>query len=280
MTIAPTKDAGLFDALAIELAETPLRLVTVAVKNLPESPLPAPAALIESVRAFGLLSPLVVQRASDIGPYRVLAGRRRTDALKKLAIEYASAWLVPFGLSDADAITLVENWTRSDNLPAEMQAVMKLRETHSCYAIADALHADRRHIRRLLKIAAANKDIVGFMIRGLIPASIAEAVSKLAPEVQDRLAAKMIASGALTFRDIKEAQLARAANAVAALPATLFAIDTTVKREGRRSPAEIDSLVTTMRRAFQHGNEEAQIVAENALRAALNLTQITTEVAA
>lgn len=70
-------------------------------------------SLAESIRRFGLLSPLLV-RAVDEGEYELIAGERRLRALKRLGYSHAEAIVTTAFDRDCALIGLVENLERED----------------------------------------------------------------------------------------------------------------------------------------------------------------------
>ena len=69
------------------------------------------AALAESIRLHGLLSPLLVRRLEG-GDYRLIAGERRLRALALLGRQWADAIVLSGSACDCALIALVENLQR------------------------------------------------------------------------------------------------------------------------------------------------------------------------
>ena len=74
------------------------------------------AALGESIRAFGILQPLVVQEKA--GKFIILAGHRRAMAAAQIGLEKVPC-IVRDPVKNAEVAHLVENNNRADLLPAE-----------------------------------------------------------------------------------------------------------------------------------------------------------------
>lgn len=99
----------------------PSRITTIPLSRI----LPAPqhvrssfdkasiAALAESIRRFGLLSPLLVRRRSA-GEYELIAGARRLQALKSLGCREAEAIVLIAYDGDCTLISLIENIQREE----------------------------------------------------------------------------------------------------------------------------------------------------------------------
>ena len=67
-------------------------------------------ALAESIRRYGLLSPLIVRRAA--GRYELVAGERRLRALRQLNMAWTDALILPEAGQDTALLALVENLHR------------------------------------------------------------------------------------------------------------------------------------------------------------------------
>lgn len=86
--------------------------------------------LAESIRKYGLLSPLVVRRTAG-GRYELIAGERRLRALKKLGRTHADAIVTPAFDLDAALIALEENLEREQlHFFEEAEAYRRLVREH------------------------------------------------------------------------------------------------------------------------------------------------------
>ena len=88
------------------------------------------AELAESIRRYGLLSPLVVRRNAS-GGYELIAGERRLRALKKLGRTHADAIVTAAFDLDAALIALAENIEREQlHFFEEAEAYRRLVREH------------------------------------------------------------------------------------------------------------------------------------------------------
>ncbi|MBQ4085831.1 MAG: ParB/RepB/Spo0J family partition protein [Clostridia bacterium] len=88
------------------------------------------AELAESIRRYGLLSPLVVRRTAG-GGYELIAGERRLRALKKLGRTHADAIVTPAFDLEAALIALAENLEREQlHFFEEAEAYRRLVREH------------------------------------------------------------------------------------------------------------------------------------------------------
>lgn len=139
--------------------------------------------LSESIRRYGLLSPVVVRRAGE-EEFQLIAGERRLRACKMLNMERIDALILPAFEQDAALIALIENLQREQlNCFEEAEAYAALIQDHglsqeelarrlgkSASAVANKLrllrlngalrssileaHLSERHARALLKLGS------------------------------------------------------------------------------------------------------------------------------
>lgn len=86
--------------------------------------------LSESIRRYGLLSPVVVRRAGE-EEFQLIAGERRLRACKMLHMERIDALILPAFEQDAALIALIENLQREQlNCFEEAEAYAALIQDH------------------------------------------------------------------------------------------------------------------------------------------------------
>ncbi len=105
--------------------------------------------LIESVREFGILEPLLVRPLLD-GEYELIAGERRLRAASELGL--SSVPIVIKDLSDKQAlsVSILENLQREDLNPVEeVEAILEL--------LAINLDVETEDIKRILNLVANSK---------------------------------------------------------------------------------------------------------------------------
>ncbi len=112
------------------------------------------AALAESIRAQGIVQPLVV-RSAGADRYEIVAGERRWRAAQLAGLKAVPAIIKTLDERSAMAVALVENIQRADLNPLEeAEALQKLVDdcglTHE--ALASAVGRSRTHISNLLRL--------------------------------------------------------------------------------------------------------------------------------
>ena len=160
--------------------------------------------LAESVRAVGILQPLVVRRTAD--GYELIAGERRLRAAKMAGLE--SVPIVERAASDDDLLTLalVENLQREDLNPIEKAKGFKeLIERYGLTqeAAAKRLGKDRSTIANFIRLLDLPEAVQHVVSRGTISMGHARALLGIPqPSMQQALALRIEEEG-LSVREIE-----------------------------------------------------------------------------
>ncbi|MEZ8082326.1 ParB/RepB/Spo0J family partition protein [Enterovibrio norvegicus] len=110
--------------------------------------------LAESIRAQGVIQPLVVRRV-DAQQYEIIAGERRWRASKKAGLTHVPCLVRELNDKAASAIALIENIQREDlNAMEEAEALNRLVQDFSLthQQLAEALGKSRTTISNLLRL--------------------------------------------------------------------------------------------------------------------------------
>jgi ParB family chromosome partitioning protein len=150
--------------------------------------------LAQSIKAHGLLEPLVVRRVG-VDRFELIAGERRWRALQKAGVREALVVVKDVSQKSAFELALIENVQREDLNPVELaEALDRLVREHGYTqeALAERLGKDRTTITnslRLLKLPARirQKIISGELTEGharaLLGAGDGGAIEELAEKV-------------------------------------------------------------------------------------------------
>jgi ParB family transcriptional regulator, chromosome partitioning protein len=128
--------------------------------------------LARSIRAYGVLSPIIVQPGKVTGRYQLVAGERRLRASQLAGLTTIPALVKPHGGEGEEqilAIQLVENLQRSDLKPLERaQAIGALRDSFklSVREIADRLGVSKSMVQRSLDILNLPDDLLSALKDG------------------------------------------------------------------------------------------------------------------
>ena len=148
--------------------------------------------MVASIRAHGLLAPLVV-RADDDGHFKVIAGNRRLAALREVYRDAAKPPKVPCILRAvddeiaADTLALAENFVREPMHPldeAEAFAKLAREEAKGVEAIAAEFGVGQPYVRQRMKLATLADPVKAAFRQGAIDTATAEAFASVPPERQ------------------------------------------------------------------------------------------------
>lgn len=105
--------------------------------------------LMESVREYGILEPLLV-RPLDGGGYELIAGERRLRAAREIGLNEVPVVIKEFSEKQALSVSLLENLQREDLNPVEeVEAILEL--------LAINLDVETEDIRKILNLVANSK---------------------------------------------------------------------------------------------------------------------------
>ena len=163
------------------------------------------AELAESIKARGLLQPVIVRRDPD-GGYTLIAGERRLRAA-----EIAGVGLVPAILSNHDLleVALEENIQRQDLNAleeAEALAVLAAERGQSHAEIADVLHKSRPYVSNTLTLTRLPEDIKReYLDQGaVVPREIMISIARQEDPEQMHALWRRVKLGALSVRRFRE----------------------------------------------------------------------------
>ena len=160
------------------------------VKPKPE----AQQRMVASIRAFGLLEPLVVQNPyrGKSGEFQVIAGSRRLSALRLVHRQSKEDPKIPCEVRDVDdptagAMSLSENFVREAMHPldeAEAFAKLATDEAKGVEAIASQFGVTERYVRQRMKLAALAEVVKTAFREEQIDTGTAEAFAAVPEERQ------------------------------------------------------------------------------------------------
>ena len=212
-TDAGTTDSGTTDSDGLRpvegayFAELP---VTSIVPN-PRQPRQvfdedAMAELVHSVREIGLLQPIVVRSAGE-GRYELIMGERRWRATQEAGLEVIPAIVRETGDDVLLRDALLENLHRSELNPLEEAAAyQQLLDDFGCTheELASRIGRSRPQISNTLRLLKLSPAVQRRVAAGVLSAGHARTLLGVEhPEVQDRLAARVVAEG-ISVRGLEE----------------------------------------------------------------------------
>ncbi|MCE9775622.1 ParB/RepB/Spo0J family partition protein [Shewanella algae] len=158
--------------------------------------------LAESIKAQGVIQPIVVRKISD-DKYEIIAGERRWRAAQIAKLDKVPCIVKQVADEAAVAIALIENIQREDlNAMEEAIALNRLIEefdlTHQ--QIADAVGKSRATVSNLLRLNGLNEPVKRLLEYGDIEMGHARALLALQDEEQTSVA-RLVVAKELTVRE-------------------------------------------------------------------------------
>jgi ParB family transcriptional regulator, chromosome partitioning protein len=169
------------------------------------------AALVDSIKAQGILQPLLVRRHPELpDQYEIVAGERRWRAAQAAQLHEVPVVLRELGDREALEVAIVENVQRQDLSPLEeADGYRRLLEefAHTQEDLARAVGKSRSHIANTLRLLSLPEDVRALLQDGKITAGHARALLGL--EDAGELAKEIVRSG-MSVRQVERAAKARA----------------------------------------------------------------------
>jgi ParB family chromosome partitioning protein len=161
--------------------------------------------LADSIRANGIIQPIVVRRVGD--RYRIIAGERRWRAAQR-----AGLLKVPVVVREVEEgahkklleLALVENIQRENLNPVdEALAYQRLTEEHGLTQeqIASAVGKDRSSVANMLRLLKLSDEVRNDLASGALSMGHARALLALPDPAAQRHAAREVISRGLSVRD-------------------------------------------------------------------------------
>ena len=207
-------------------------------------------ALCDSLRAHGLLQPILVRRVED--RYQLVAGERRLRAAAK------AGWMdVPVQVIEADdrqaaELAIVENLQRKDLNPLEKAAsFQRYLEQYRCTQeeLAARLKLDRSTIANLIRLMELPAGVQDALRQGKITQGHARALLPLGEERDQVAFCQRIQDEGLSVRDT-EALVQQSIDQADAEPLSVIARDGSKSRPRRASSEHVTALEQEFRAAL------------------------------
>jgi ParB family chromosome partitioning protein len=154
--------------------------------------------LTQSVRARGVVQPIVVRPTADGQRYEIVAGERRWRAAQMAGLNEIPAVVREVDDNAALAISLIENIQREDLNPIEEATALKrlideFGLTHQ--ETADAVGRSRAAVSNLLRLLDLGEDVRAYLEAGELDMGHGRALLGLEGELQSKAAAEVVAKG-------------------------------------------------------------------------------------
>ena len=149
--------------------------------------------LADSIRQFGIIQPLLVQKKGD--HYEIVAGERRWRAAKIAGLKEVPVLVREYTDQEIMEIALIENIQRENLNPIEeAQAYQRLiEEFHVKHEeIADRVSKSRSFITNSMRLLKLDPKVQEMVVEGLISGGHARTILPLSPEQQCAMAQKIV----------------------------------------------------------------------------------------
>ena len=151
--------------------------------------------LANSIRAQGVVQPIVVRMLNDSNKYEIIAGERRWRAAQLAELHEIPAVIRNVPDEAAIAMALIENIQREDLNPMEeanafQRLIDEFHMTHQ--QVAEAVGRSRVTVTNLLRLLTLNDDVKRMVERGELEMGHARALLTLEHEQQSQAAREVI----------------------------------------------------------------------------------------
>ncbi len=162
--------------------------------------------LADSIRKYGVLQPLLVQKKDD--NYKIIAGERRWRAAKLAGLKTVPAVVREYSVQQAMEIALIENLQREDLNPIEeAQAYQRLIEEFSLKQeeIAERVSKNRTTVTNSLRLLNLNPEVQQMLVEGRLTSGHARALLAVADPKQQLELAKKVEAEHMSVREVEKA---------------------------------------------------------------------------
>ncbi len=180
--------------------------------------------LADSIRSEGLLQPIVVRAVGD--KFHLIAGERRLRACRLLGLKTIAARVVEASDASAAVMTLIENLQRADLNPIDeaLGYASLLRDfSLTQESVAERVGKARATITNSLRLLALDREVQGYVAKGLLSTGHAKVLLGMADEAQRVLLARRGIEEGWSVRDLEH-------------HARRLKTETTVRAGGRTGP--------------------------------------------
>jgi ParB/RepB/Spo0J family partition protein len=182
-----------------------------------------PRGLLQSIKLYGLLQPVILAKRAD-GRYTVWDGKRRVQAAADAEMKSVRAMVYETDAVLGAKITLMTNSLRQSNAIAEFEAIQTLmRRDATIEQIREATGLDDRQLAKRLLLLNLRPELKVALCKGSLAIGVAGAVAGMSEKDQKRLIAVLEETGRITYEDVAALKTARVKQAMAALPDAMFA---------------------------------------------------------
>lgn len=194
-----------------ELAQTELELKVSEIEPNQDQPRKAfdqeqLEELADSIRKYGVLQPLLVQKKGE--SYEIIAGERRWRAAKLAGLKTIPVVIREYSPQQAMEIALIENVQREDLNPIEeARAYQRLMQEFSLKQeeIAERVSKNRTTITNSMRLLNLAPEVQQMLVEGRIASGHARALLAVADPYQQLELAKKVEAERMSVREVEKA---------------------------------------------------------------------------
>lgn len=161
--------------------------------------------LAESIKQFGLLSPILVQKKKD--RYEIIAGERRWRAAKIAGLKEVPVIIREYTEREIAEIALIENVQREDLNPIEeAMGYKRLIEEFDLKQeeVAECVSKSRSAITNALRLLKLSEEVQQFLVEGLLSMGHARALLAVEDAEKQTELAKKVIKERLSVREVEK----------------------------------------------------------------------------
>lgn len=159
-------------------------------------------ALADSIRQYGLLQPVIVQKSGP-GQYELVAGERRLRAAKLCGLKTIPAIVREYAAADSALLSLIENVQRADlDAIEEARAYARLSQEFGLTqaGVAQKVGKSRPYVANLIRLLQLPEEIQNWLSDGRLSIGQARPLLQLPGKKQQLQAAQQILQAGLSAR--------------------------------------------------------------------------------
>ena len=162
--------------------------------------------LVESIKAHGVVQPLILRRHGE-GSYQLVAGERRWRAARRAGLGSVPAIIRQMDESEMLEIALIENLQREDLNPVEEARAYRVLIDEfglTQEQLAERLGKSRPQVANTLRLLHLQPDVLALLGSGQLSVGHAKVLlGSSSPQVQSKLA-RAVAQEGLTVRQLEK----------------------------------------------------------------------------
>lgn len=162
--------------------------------------------LAQSIKAYGIIQPITVRKASD-DKYELVAGERRLKAARIVGLKEVPSIIINITDNESAAIALLENLQREDlNYMEEAEAYYNLIKEHGYTQdkLAESIGKKQSTIANKLRLLKLNPNVVEILLKNDLTERHARALLKLKDEKMQLDIVKTVIKKNLNVKNTEE----------------------------------------------------------------------------